>query len=186
MSHGIDLCHYFMDESFPESVVANGGIFAWHDGRENPDTFQALFKYPKNFLVSYATSFGNDAPSFTRIMGKKATMMNHGGEGSPSWQMVEEKGNHEDNESIDQERAVKAILLPGDTKLPPMGIGDEEPAHMANWLDCLRSRKSTNATVLHGFSHSIACIMAARSYWSGKKIYWDPKAEVILDSEGAG
>src|SRR6266853_195175 len=82
MSHGIDLCHYFMDESFPESVVTNGGIFAWHDGRENPDTFHALFTYPKGFLASYATSFGNDAPSFTRIMGKKATMINHGGEGS--------------------------------------------------------------------------------------------------------
>ncbi len=58
MSHGIDLCHYFMDESFPQSVVTNGGIFAWHDGRENPDTFHALFTYPKGFLVSYATSFG--------------------------------------------------------------------------------------------------------------------------------
>ena len=80
MSHGIDLCHYFMDESYPESVVANCGIFAWHDGRENPDTFQALFPYAKGFLVSYATSFGNDAPGFTQIMGKKATMINRGGE----------------------------------------------------------------------------------------------------------
>jgi hypothetical protein len=24
--------------------------------------------------------------------------------------------------------------------------------------------------------------MAARAYWSGKKIYWDPKAEAILDN----
>ena len=104
MSHGIDLCHYFMGETFPESVVANGGIFAWHDGRENPDTFQALFTYPKGFLVSYATSFGNDAPGFTRIMGKKATMINHGGEGSPRWQMVEEKGNHEDDADVDRQR----------------------------------------------------------------------------------
>ena len=104
MSHGIDLCHYFMNENFPVSVVANGGIFAWPDGRENPDTFQALFTYPKGFLVSYATSFGNDAPSFTRIMGKKATMINHGGEGSPRWQMVEEKGNHEDDADVDRQR----------------------------------------------------------------------------------
>lgn len=181
MSHGIDLCHYFMDESFPESVVTNGGIFAWHDGRENPDTFQALFTYPKNFLVSYATSFGNDAPSFTRIMGKKATMVNQGGEGSPRWQIVEEKGNHEDDATIDQRRAVKDVLVPGNTTLPPMGIGDDDPSHMSNWLDCLRSRKQPNATVHHGFSHSVACMMAARAYWSGKKIYWDPKAETILD-----
>src|SRR6266576_510268 len=90
MSHGIDLCHFFLDEEYPASVVANGGVFAWHDGRENPDTFQALFTYSSGLLVSYATSFGNDAPSFTRIMGKNATLINHGGEGSPRWQMVEE------------------------------------------------------------------------------------------------
>ena len=174
MSHGIDLCHYFMDENFPQSVVTNGGIFAWQDGRENPDTFHALFTYPKGFLVSYATSFGNDAPSFTRIMGKKATMINHGGEGSPRWQMVEEKGNHEDDTDIDKQRAVKDILLPGDKTLPPMGIGDEDPSHMINWLDCLRSRTQPNATVHNGFSHSVACMMAARAYWSGKKVYWDP------------
>ena len=181
MSHGIDLCHYFTDENFPESVVANGGIFAWHDGRENPDTFQALFTYPKGFLVSYSTSFGNDAPGFTRIMGKKATMVNHGGEGSPRWQMVEEKGNHEQDASVDSKRAVKDILLPGDKSLPPTEMGDENPSHMINWLDCLRSRKQPNATVQNGFSHSVACMMAARAYWSGKKIYWDPKAEAILD-----
>ena len=88
MSHGIDLVHWFMDERTPESVVAHGGIFAWKDGRENADTFQALVEYPKGFLVSYSTSFGNDAPSFSRYMGKRATLMNIGGEGRPRFQDV--------------------------------------------------------------------------------------------------
>jgi len=182
MSHGIDLCHYFMDESFPESVMAHGGVFAWQDGRENPDTFQALLKYPKGFLVSYATSFGNDAPSFTRIMGKKGTLLNSGGEGSPRWQFVEEKGNHEEDFDVERKRVVKDILLPGDKALPPAGIGDEDLSHMTNWLDCIRSRQQPNATVQHGFSHSVACMMAAKSYWSGRKLYWDSKSEEILDS----
>ena len=72
--------------------MAHGGVFAWPDGRENPDTFQALLEYPKGFLVSYSTSFGNDCDSFSRIMGKGATMINTGGEGSPRWSVVEEKG----------------------------------------------------------------------------------------------
>jgi predicted dehydrogenase len=59
MSHATDLVHWFMNDSFPRSVVAHGGIFAWRDDRENPDTFQALLEYPKGFLVSYSTSFGN-------------------------------------------------------------------------------------------------------------------------------
>ena len=73
MSHAIDVVHWFMDDNYPTSVVSHGGVFAWHDGRENADTFQTLLEYPKGFLVSYSTSFGNDAPSFTRYMGKKAT-----------------------------------------------------------------------------------------------------------------
>jgi len=83
MSHGIDLIHYFLNDNFPKSVMAHGGVFAWPDGRENPDTFQALLEYPKGFLVSFSTSFGNDSDSFSRIMGKKATLVNVGGEGSP-------------------------------------------------------------------------------------------------------
>lgn len=162
-------------------VAVNGGIFAWRDGRENPDTFQALLTYPKGFLVSYSTSFGNDATGYTRIMGKKATLYNTGGEGSPRWKIVEEVGNHEDDRNVEEKRKSRDILLPGDTTLPPTEIPDEDLSHITNWFDCLRSRKQPNATVHHGFSHSVACIMAAESYWSGQKMYFDPKSEVISD-----
>jgi len=37
--------------------MSSGGIFAWPDGRENPDTFQALFTYSRGTLVIF-TSFG--------------------------------------------------------------------------------------------------------------------------------
>ena len=181
MSHAIDLVHWFMKDSYPRSVVAHGGIFAWRDGRENADTFEALLEYPKGFLVSYSTSFGNDAPGFTRYMGKKATLINIGGEGSPRYQVIQEVGTHEDDANIDQKRAAKYMQLPGETKIPPMGIDDLTLGHMSNWFDCLRSRQQPNCTVHDGFAHSVACMMAAQSYWSGKKLYWDPGSETILD-----
>ena len=179
MSHGIDLVHYFMDDHFPRSVMAHGGVFAWHDGRENPDTFQALVEYPKGFLVSYSTSFGNDSDSFTRIMGKKATLVNVGGEGSPRWKVVEEKGNHEDDPDV--KRAEKFVTLPGDDKVPPTGISDNVTYHMSNWVECLRSRQQPNATVRDGYAHAVAIIMAARSYREGRKLWWDPKTETIQE-----
>ena len=181
MSHAIDLVHWFMNDSFPRSVVAHGGIFSWHDGRENADTFQALLEYPKGFLVSYSTSFGNDAPGFTRYMGKQATLINIGGEGSPRYQVVEEKGTHEDDSNIDQKRPSKYILLPGETKLPPMGIDDLSLGHMGNWLECMRSRQQPRCTVHEGFSHSVACIMTTEAYWSGRKQYWDAATETISE-----
>jgi predicted dehydrogenase len=185
LSHAIDLVHWFMGDRYPRSVVAHGGIFAWRDGRQNPDTFQALLEYPRGFMVSYSTSFGNDAPSFTRYMGKKATLMNIGGEGSPRYKLVEEKGNHEDDPDIDKQRAEKDVLLAGDKTLPPAGMGDLDLHHMENWLECLRSREQPHATVTDGYAHSVACIMAAESFWAGKKLYYDAATETILDHSPA-
>jgi predicted dehydrogenase len=177
MTHGIDLVHEFMDDRFPRSAVAHGGVYAWHDGRENPDTFHALLEYPKGFLVSYSTSFGNDCDSFSRYMGKKGTLINIGGEGSPRWKLVEEKGTYEDNPYL--KRGEKFVTLPGSDKAPPPYIGDKSTHHMANWFDCMRSRQPTNTTVYDGYAHSVAVIMAARACQEGRKLYWDPKKEEI-------
>ena len=129
--------------------------------------------------MSYSTSFGNDCDSFTRIMGKAATLVNIGGEGSPRWKWVEEKGTREDNPLI--QRAEKYITLLGSDAVPPTFIGDNDLSHMTNWIECLRSRQEPNATVQHGFAHSVAVIMAARAYGEGKKLYWDSAKEEILD-----
>ena len=198
MTHAIDMVHYLLDDHFPSSAVAHGGVFRWHDGRENPDTFQALLEYPKGFLVSYSTSFGNDSDSFTRIMGDQATLINVGGEGSQRWKIVEESGNHESNPFV--HRSQKYIRLGTEerrgTPLTKRLLGgaiektygplpftsDSNPAHMKNWLECLRSRKDPNATVDDGYAHSVVAIMAARAQREGKRLYWDARAEEIVDS----
>jgi predicted dehydrogenase len=82
MSHGSDLIHLWTDETYPESVVANGGVYAWKDGRQNPDTCVAAVTYPKGFLYTYKTVFGNSFRSFSRIQGRDGTVANYGGEGA--------------------------------------------------------------------------------------------------------
>jgi predicted dehydrogenase len=179
MVHALDLMNYFFDDKYPRSAVAHGGVLAWKDGRENPDTFQTILEYPKGFLLSYSTSFGNDSDSFSRIMGKKATLINEGGEGSPRWLLVEEVGNHEDNPYV--KRPQRFVTLPGSDKPGPPGIGDEDLSHMSNWFDCLRSRQQPHCTVHDGLAASVGIIMAARAYEEGKKLYWNPKTEQIVD-----
>jgi hypothetical protein len=173
------MVHYLLDDHFPSSVVAQGGVYAWPDGRENADTFQALLEYPKGFLMSYSTSFGNDSDSFTRIMGERGTLINVGGEGSQRWKLVEEKGTHESNPFV--RRSEKYIKLNGERRRsmswsrrvvngaiektygPLPFISDSNPSHMQNWLECLRSRERPNATEDDGFAHSVVAIMAARA-----------------------
>jgi hypothetical protein len=115
------------------------------------------------------------------LHGQNATLFNIGGEGSPRYQLVEEKGTHEEDDAIDAKRKSKYVLLPGETDLPPMGIDDRSLGHMANWFECMRSRQQPHATVDNGFAHSVACMMATDAYWSGKKQYWDAKSETIVD-----
>jgi hypothetical protein len=95
--------------------------------------------------------------------------------------MIEEQGVHEDDPDAYDKRRVTNVLLPGETTLPPTGIGDDDLHHMANWFECLRSRQQPHATVHAGFAHSVACIMAAQSYRQGRRMYWDANAEAILD-----
>lgn len=198
MTHAADMVHFLLDDYFPVSVVAQGGVYRWRDGRENPDTFQALFEYPKGFLMSYATSFGNDSDSFTRIMGDRATMVNLGGEGSQRWKIVEEHGTHEGNPWVHRRQEFVKVgpgarhgfgisrLFNGlveKTYGPLPFISDSNPSHMANWLECLRTREQPNASVEAGFAHSVAAIMAARAQREGKKLYWDASAEEIVDRQ---
>ena len=103
----------------------------------------------------------------------------------PRYKLVEEKGNHEDNPEIDKQRAEKDVLLAGDKGLPPAGMGDLDLHHMENWLECLRSREQPHATVTDGYAHSVACTMAAESFWAGKKLYYDAATETILDHSPA-
>ena len=62
-----------------------------------------------------------------------------------------------------------------------LGPNDDDVDHLMNWLNAMRSRTEPNATVDNGFSHAVACIMAAQSYWSGRRLYWHAESEQISD-----
>jgi predicted dehydrogenase len=194
LSHGSDLVHLWTDETHPLSAAATGGVFTWPDGRENPDNATVAFTYPKGFLYTYTTSFSNSYRSFSRICGSEGTIENYGGEGASLFLVTREGGRHEfDPEDNNRPRytaspgmgpvddQAEIIHLPNAPVADSVGPDDDDVDHLMNWLNAMRSRSEPNATVDHGFSHAVACIMAAQSYWSGKRLYWDPKAEEIRD-----
>ena len=193
LSHGCDLVHLWTDESYPESVVARGGIFVWPDGRENPDTSTAVATYPKGFLYTYKTTFGNSYRSFSRIQGRDGTIENYGGEGASLF-VVSKEGGRQEIESNDAGPVYSAVPLvspareqaqvvhvPNAAVPNSVGPDDDSVVHMMNWIEAMRDRKQPNATVDHGFSHSMVCIMASQAYWSGKKQYWHAATETIQD-----
>ena len=93
-------------------------------------------------------------------MGKKATLVNIGGEGSPRWKIVEEQGNHEDNPTI--ARAERWVTLPGDDRPGPINIGDEDLSHMSNWLAIGAAMAAAFCRLLR---YESSCFAALSSRW---------------------
>ncbi|WP_114207797.1 Gfo/Idh/MocA family protein [Acidisarcina polymorpha] len=193
MSHGCDLVHLWTDEAYPVSVVANGGVFTWTDGRENPDACVAAVTYPKGFLYTYKSIMSNSYRSFSRIQGRDGTIANYGGEGASLFTVSKEGGRDEYDPYGGGpvykgvpivgtgNDAEELIQVPGAAAPNSLGPDDDDVSHVVDWFAAMRNRSQPSATVDHGFSHSIVIIMAAQSYLTGKKLYWDPTAEEIVD-----
>jgi predicted dehydrogenase len=195
LSHGCDLVHFWTGENYPVSVVSQGAISMWKDGRENPDTLITAFTYPKGFLYTYRTTLGNSYRSFSLIQGRDGTIINYGAEGASLFVVTDQGGRKELNPweegpvytdvplTTPKQDKAEIIKVPGAPSPNSIGPADDDPTHLLNWLQAMRDRKQPAATVDDGFAHSIACIMATQSYWSGKKLFWDPRSETIQDHQ---
>ncbi len=53
-------------------------------------------------------------------------------------------------------------------------------AHMKNWMQCVRDRKTPNADVVAGYNHSIACIMCTAALRTGEKASFDEASQEVL------
>jgi predicted dehydrogenase len=158
MTHLIDAVHLLTGEQFPSSAVAHGGIYQYHDYRDNPDTIQVVLEYgrgPKRFLATYATCLANGAGKSFVILGTRGTL------------------------EFEENFRISGNGLKGNDRISEAReIGDAPGTvhHMANWLDCVRRRDAAGlyAPPEAGYGHSIACILAAESYWSGRRLAFDP------------
>ena len=61
------------------------------------------------------------------------------------------------------------------------GTDDATSAHMRNWMECVRSRKTPNADIHAGYNHSMALCMTIAAMHSGKRVTFDDaKQDVII------
>jgi len=56
--HQIDVVNWFMNTR-PMAVSGFGSLIQWKDGRDVPDTVQAVFEYPNGVQFSYEATLGN-------------------------------------------------------------------------------------------------------------------------------
>jgi predicted dehydrogenase len=186
MSHQIDTVHWFSGLKHPRSVVANGGVYFWKDGRKNWDTTTAVFDYgaedgSSGFQVTFSSRMANGDEHPAEIY------YSNGGELNLNTNKVTPTGGLTENHA--KAMNMQANLLPeGDITQMFQKVeasantgGDVLTlAHMRNWMDCVRSRKQPNAPVEAGYMHSIATIMTNAAVRTGEKATFDEKTQEVM------
>ena len=185
--HQIDTVHWFTGLPHPRSVVANGGIYKWNDGRKNWDTMTAVFDYgplddpSKGFQVIYSSRMTNATG------GVKELYFSNGGTLDLDKNEITSEGGL--TERLAAEMDMKANLLPtvaltkasAASTAADTGADDMTVANVRNWLECVRSRKATNANIDAGYSHSIALCMNVAAIQTGQRITFDnAKQQVVV------
>jgi predicted dehydrogenase len=191
--HQIDTVHWFSGYPRPRSVVANGGLYLWKDGRRNWDTFTGVYDYgplndpSKGFQVVYSSRQTNAAGDV------KEYYYSNGGMMDLDKNTVSDAGGL--NAKYAKEMNLQPNLLPAQTLAEAVqaetgantGADNATTANVKNWMECVRSRKKPNADVEAGYSHSIALCMTIAAMHTGQRVTFDDaKQDVVIGNSGGG
>ena len=185
MSHQIDTVHWFTGLEHPRSVVANGGIYQWQDGRKNADTMTVVFDYgPKDmssgFQVQFTSRFSNSANGET-----KELYYSNGGMINLDTNEISATGGLKEREAASmglKPNLLMPMKLQGTKAESSANTGGDSLTHnhIKNWMECVRSRKQPNAPIEAGYQHSIATIMSNAAYRTGEKVTFDEKTQEVM------
>jgi predicted dehydrogenase len=191
MVHQIDTVHWFSGLPRPRSVVANGGIYQWHDGRQNFDTMTAVFDYgplndmSKGFQVVYSSRMGNSAGGVKELYYSNSGMLNL------DTNKISPEGGLRQKEAAEMEMQPNLLgemsLIDETRKVQPTvetaantGADHLTSAHMRNWMECIRSRKAPNADIHAGYNHSVALCMTIAALHSGRRVTFDDAKQQVV------
>ena len=152
MVHQIAWIMTALDLPEPSAAFMSGGVFSEKDGRQVPDTIVVTLEYPADTVVTWQSTFSNSHYGLgERLLGSDGTIEHISG----ATDMVtgrSAEGIRYYPESVNRHNGT---ALTGETP---------NQNHMANWIDCVRSRKTPNASVEIGYRSAIAAHMANMSY----------------------
>jgi predicted dehydrogenase len=148
-----------LDLPVPASAYMSGGVYSEKDGREVPDTIAITLDFPEqDLVVTWQSTFSNSRFGLgERVLGSHGTIEHVSGSTdmvtgrpTPSVRYWPEKANR-----------AEGAALAGESK----GLD-----HMANFVDCVRSRKEPNAPVEIGYKTAVAAHMANLSYRQKERV----------------
>ena len=192
-SHEYDAINGLLDIGIPKSCVASGGVYYWKDGRETPDTFNAVFEYPnKELSLLYSLSLSNSNSRGRVIMGRDATMKLGGSlivtadTSSDRYKKHIESGNLDlttplvalgpDAPKVDAISSATAKYY-ADRGLSKTTINgqniDLTYLHLKDWLKVIRYGGTTTCNIDVSVNEMVTILMATKSFRENRKVTWD-------------
>lgn len=188
--HLMTTIHFLMDAKAPQATVANGALYRWKESRDVPDTINAILDYPEGFMVTLSSTFNNQGKNEGgfQILGTQGTLLL-----SDTSVTYEPESVHEDNrwiveswpsrleEAYYKDPKVLKSEVPSSWE-PTVSLGmerwDEEGkdstfVHVANFFDCVRSRKQPVEDALVGHRAAAVAHLVNLSYKQKKMVHWD-------------
>ena len=160
MVHQIAWIMSALDLPLPIAAYQSGGVFSEKDGREVPDTIAVTLDFPGT-VVTWQSTFSNKRYGLgEHILGSDGTIEHVAG----ATDMVTGKSEELMLYYPEKTNRPEGALIRGDAK-------DQD--HMANWIDCVRSRKTPNAPVEIGHRSAIAAHMANLAYRKKQRITFE-------------
>jgi len=188
--HLITSIHFILGVEMPKSVVACGGILYRKDGREVPDTLDALFDYG-NFCVNMAATFnsastagqgiqflGSDGSLSLLLGGAMTELTEYKAEGFgysiDSWPKAMQDAFM--NQGSHRQESEGSGIRPEPQNIAFDNQSDATVLHLANFFESVRTRQPAYETAEVGHHAAAAGHMVNLSYRSGKRIIWDSAA----------
>jgi len=158
MVHQIAWIQTALDLPEPSAASMSGGIFSEKDGREVPDTIVVTLEFPQDVVVTWQSTFNNRHYGLgEHLLGSDGTIEHTSG----ATDMVTGKSAETLHYYPEKVNRRDGVALTGETK---------NQNHMANWIDCIRSRQTPNASVDIGYRSAMAAHMANIAYRQKQRV----------------
>jgi predicted dehydrogenase len=158
MVHQIAWIMSALDLPLPASAYMSGGVFSEKDGREVPDTIAITLDFPNDTVVTWQSTFSNSRYGLgERLLGSDGTVEHVAG----ATEMVSGKSEEGLRYYPEKTNRPDGAAITGNSP---------DQNHMANWIDCMQSRKTPNASVDIGYRSAIAVHMANLSYRQKQRV----------------
>lgn len=162
MVHFIDVANWYLGLDHPATAVTIGDHVMTKDLWETPDTIQTLLRYPdKEVQVYFEGTFVNARNgAMLEFMGSEATL-------------YLDRGRYEIHpERKSQLKPSELILGSGPRGADFYDQPDGELLHLANWIECIRSRTTPNSPAEAGVAAVTGAHLGNRAYREHKLAEW--------------